>query len=246
MRWFKADLHIHTVLSPCGGLDMSPLNIVKKALEMKLDLIAITDHNTTRHCRLSVEMGQKYGVAVIPGVELNTSEEIHCLAFFEDLNTSDLFQAYIDANLTIIPNNPDIFGNQFLVDEHENVLEEESRLLIASLTSGVSAVEREIHRLGGICIPAHINRLQNGIFSQLGFIPNGFMADAMEVSCMDGYRDFLHDHPETGNYQCITSSDAHCLGDIGKQTTEFYMQRPAFNEIRQALSNSHERRVRSL
>jgi PHP family Zn ribbon phosphoesterase len=246
MRWFKADLHIHTVLSPCGGLDMSPVNIIKKAKEKKLDLIAITDHNTTRHCRLVCEIGKKHGVTVIPGVELNTLEEIHCLAFFEDLNTSDLFQAYIDANLTVIPNRPDIFGNQFLVDEDENILEEENRLLVASLTVGISAVEKEIHRLGGICIPAHINRLHNGIYSQLGFIPKDFKADALEISCKGDYQRFLHDHPEIISYPLITSSDAHGLGDIGKRVAEFYMQLPVFGEIRQALSNSHERRVKSL
>ena len=76
MQWFSADLHIHTVLSPCGGLDMSPANIIRRAAEKKLDIIAITDHNSTLHCRLAQQIGAKYGITVIAGAEINTSEEI--------------------------------------------------------------------------------------------------------------------------------------------------------------------------
>lgn len=47
MKWYKADLHIHSVLSPCGSLDMSPKNIVQSALDKELEIIAITDHNST-------------------------------------------------------------------------------------------------------------------------------------------------------------------------------------------------------
>jgi len=52
MKTYRADLHIHSVLSPCGDLDMSPVNIVEEASRKGLDIIGITDHNTTRHTGL--------------------------------------------------------------------------------------------------------------------------------------------------------------------------------------------------
>jgi predicted metal-dependent phosphoesterase TrpH len=108
MQWYKADLHIHTVLSPCGGLDMSPVNIIRQAVLKKLDIIAITDHNSTRHCRIAQEIGKKAGITVLAGAEINTSEEIHCLAFFEDIDKADFFQQYIDSHMTELQNKPEV------------------------------------------------------------------------------------------------------------------------------------------
>ena len=47
----RADLHIHTVLSPCGDLEMSPENILHFAQIQGLNMIGITDHNSTRQAR---------------------------------------------------------------------------------------------------------------------------------------------------------------------------------------------------
>jgi 3',5'-nucleoside bisphosphate phosphatase len=245
MRWFRADMHIHTVLSPCGGLDMSPINIIQQAAGKKLDIIAVTDHNSTRHCRITQSMGERYGIKVLAGAELNTKEEIHCLAFFEDIEIADLFQRVIDQNLTIIQNKPEIFGHQFIVDEEENILDEEHRLLVASLRLGIDEISGEVHKLGGIFIPAHIDRLHNGIYSQLGFLPAGLKADALEVTRRPGLKDFLAGHPETGRYCIITSSDAHMLEQIGESVTEFYLEKPDFKEIRQALKCENGRKARS-
>ncbi|MBN1789528.1 MAG: PHP domain-containing protein [Bacteroidales bacterium] len=245
MRWFRADLHIHTVLSPCGGLDMSPINIIHQAARKKLDIIAISDHNSTRHCRITQQIGEKYGISVIAGAELNTKEEIHCLAFFEDIEKADLFQQIIDQNLVSIPNKPEIFGYQLMVDEEENIIGEETRLLVSSLQMGIDELSLCVNQLGGLFVPAHINRLHNGIYSQLGFMPSGLMADALEITPRPGYEDFLKEHPETAGFCLITNSDAHTLNQIGETLTEFYIERPDFNEIRQALRNENDRKVRT-
>jgi len=246
MRWFKADLHVHTVLSPCGDLDMSPLNIIRQAVAKKLEIIAITDHNSTRHCELTRRMGEKNGITVIAGAELSTMEEIHCLAFFETTDQAGEFQRYIDANLTVIPNNPHVFGHQFIVDEKENIIAEEERLLVAALQTGIEDVEKEVHRLNGLFVPAHINRMHNGIYSQLGFLPGDLRIDALEVARMADYEAFLQKHPETGNYPLFCSSDAHCLEQIGASITEFYMERPDFNEIRRTLRDNTRRKMKSI
>ncbi len=246
MRWFRADLHIHTVLSPCGGLDMSPINIIQQAARKKLDIIAISDHNSTRHCGITQQIGEKYGISVIAGAELNTKEEIHCLAFFEDIEKADQFQQIIDQNLVSIPNKPEIFGYQLMVDEEENIIGEETRLLVSSLRMGIDELFLCVNQLGGLFVPAHINRLHNGIYSQLGFMPSGLMADALEITRRPGYEDFLKEHPETAGFCLITNSDAHTIKQIGETVTEFYMEGPYFIEIRQALRNENGRKVRTL
>lgn len=235
MRWFKADLHVHTVLSPCGGLDMSPVNIIRQAVQEKIDILAITDHNSLKHCASAVEIGKKYGITVLPGTEVNTREEIHCLTLFEDLLQAEVFQQYLETRMMRIPNRPGFFGPQYLVDEEENVVDEEENLLLAALDSSIEEVEAEVHRLGGLFIPAHVNRMQNGIYSQLGFLPGGLQADALEISLTGDCSGFLRDHPETGTFPLITGSDAHALEVLGTHHTEFHMERPGFREIRELI-----------
>jgi PHP family Zn ribbon phosphoesterase len=246
MRWFKADMHIHSVLSPCGGLDMSPVNIIRQAVVKNLDIIAVTDHNSTRHCRLTQRIGERHGVSVLAGAEINTSEEIHCLVFFDSIQKADLFQQIIDHTLNVIPNKPKVFGHQLIVDEQENILEEEDRLLIASLQMGIDEICDQVHQLGGIFIPAHVNRLHNGIYSQLGFLPPDLKADALEVTRKQDVQGFLTGHPETDNYCLVANSDAHTLMQIGDSVTEYYLEKPVFEEIRQALKGENDRKVKIL
>jgi PHP family Zn ribbon phosphoesterase len=246
MQWYKADMHIHTVLSPCGGLDMSPVNIIRQAVMKKLDIIAITDHNSTKHCQSAQEIGKKNGILVLAGAEINSKEEIHCLAFFEDTLKTKLFQRFIDENLEVIPNKPEVFGNQYLVDENEDILEEEKRLLVVALKKGIDEISEKVKALGGIFIPAHVNRKNNGIYSQLGFLPGYLKFDALEIAHFHGFENFLEDHPETAGYCLVTNSDAHSLGQIGTVTTDFYLETPSFHEIRQALRHENNRKVKAL
>lgn len=245
MRWYKADMHVHSVLSPCGGLDMSPVNIIRQAVRKKIDVIAVTDHNSTRHCRLAQQIGEQYGITVIAGAEINTREEIHCLTFFENIPSAELFQRIIDINLSVIRNNPEYFGHQLIVDEHENILEEEDRLLTAALKLGIDEAEEQVHRLGGVFVPAHVNRKYNAIFSQLGFIPSGLRTDALEISRNSSYPVFLEEHPEIRQYSLITSSDAHNLDRIGESVTEFYLEKPDLAEIRLAFRGENGRKVKA-
>ena len=246
MHWYKADLHIHTVLSPCGGLDMSLVNIVRQAVEKKLDIIAITDHNSTKHCRSARQIAEKYGITVIAGAELNTKEEIHCLAFFENNDKADQFQQYIDENLTVVPNKAEIYGYQYLVDENEDILDEEERLLVAALKTGIEDVITEVHRLEGLVVPAHINRMYNGIFSQLGFLPPGLKADALELDRRAGNDNFYQAHPEIGRYPLLRNSDAHSLQQIGMAITEYLLEASVFSELRNALSGDWKSKIKSI
>ncbi|MGI6048278.1 MAG: PHP domain-containing protein [Petrimonas sp.] len=223
MGVFKADLHIHTCLSPCGDLDMSPRNIVRTAIEKGLRMIAITDHNTTRNVKPYVEIGKKNGLFVIPGCEVNTQEEVHCLCYFPDLEVLNEFQQYLDEKMLDIKNDIDLFGYQVAVDENDVIIYEEERSLYAGIQDDIESVQQKVHSLGGIFVPAHIDRMKNGIYGQLGFIPFDLQYDALEISKRISPEDFLKQHPEIASKKILQSSDAHYLDHIASVHTDFYM-----------------------
>jgi 3',5'-nucleoside bisphosphate phosphatase len=243
MKIFRADLHIHTVLSPCGDLDMSPGNIVSEAAKKGLDIIGITDHNTTRHCKLIKRLAQKKEIFVMQGAEVTTREEVHCLAFFENTDALNKFQEFLENNLPDIPNDPEIFGHQVQVDENEIIIYEEKRLLVNAISKSIKEVEAFVHSLEGLFIPAHIDRKKNSIYSQLGFLPENMKADALEVSRMSSPEQFSSSHPEINEFPLIRCSDAHYPENIGTAYTDFYIEKTSFSEIRMALGSVNGRRI---
>ena len=240
MKKFKTDLHIHSVLSPCADLDMSPGRIIREALTQKLDIIAVTDHNSTRHCELSIELGKKHGLMVLPGCEINTREEIHCLAFFENLNDTQLFQEYLDNSLIKIPNNEDVLGYQLVVDEEENILYREENSLFSSLNRNINEVSEKVRELNGIFVPAHINKPSNSILSQLGFIPHDLQFDALEIR-----PEFPIKPEDISGYtnRVIYSSDAHFPENIAARCCFLEMNELSFNVIIMALNNKSGRKI---
>ncbi len=243
MKIFRADLHIHTLLSPCGDLSMSPANIISEAVNRGIDIIGITDHNTTRHCPLISRLAGSHGIFTLMGAEVTTKEEVHCLAFFENTDTLTLFQEFLDRNLPDVKNDPLIFGDQVEVDEDENIVYVEEKLLINAINVSLEELEAFVHGNDGIFIPAHIDRLRNSIYSQLGFLPPDLKADALEVSRRSTPAKFAAEHPEVTGYNLITDSDAHLPGHIGAVTNHFYLEEASFAEIKMALQKKNNRRI---
>ena len=243
MTAFRSDLHIHTVLSPCGDLEMSPSNIVEEAARKGLDIIGITDHNTTLHCSLVKKLAEKKGIYVMTGAEVTTKEEVHCLVFFENNEKLKLLQDYLDKYLPDILNVPEIFGHQVQVDEDEKIIYTEEKLLANAIKIPVNELEEFVHSLGGIFIPAHIDRLKNSIYSQLGFIPGNLRADALEVSKITKVEEFAGIHPEILKYPITRSSDSHFPGSIGEATTTFFIEERSFGEVKMALAGIEGRSI---
>ncbi len=243
MNKYRADLHIHTVLSPCGDLEMSPVKIVEKAREKGLEIIGITDHNTTRHCKLISELANPAGIFVLMGAEVTTREEVHCLAFFESDDQLSEFQLYLEAHLPHIPNNTAKFGYQVVVDKNDNIIDEIDFLLISALDQSINEVERKVHSLGGIFIPAHIDRPSYSIISQLGFMPSDLIIDGIEISATCKIESALKFLPAQNNFSIIRNSDAHYEEQIGKVFTTFEMEDCSFNEVKLALQGLQGRKV---
>lgn len=243
MHQFKADLHTHTVLSPCGSLEMSPQNIVDKAFNEGINLLGITDHNSTLMCRIMQEVATEKGITILTGAEVTTKEEVHCLAFFDNFTALDTFQTYLEQHIAQIKNNPEKFGYQVVVDKNEQIINEVDILLISALDQTIDQVERKVHELNGLFIPAHIDRAANGLISQLGFIPPDLKADALELSKFVTYNEYHKQQPQLSVYTTIQSSDAHFIDNIGDATSTFHMEECTFEEVRLALKNKNHRKV---
>jgi 3',5'-nucleoside bisphosphate phosphatase len=242
MRTFRTDLHIHTLLSPCGDLEMSPANIVSLAIQRGLDIISITDHNTTKQCEVVWKLARKTNLTVIPGCEMTSREEVHCLGLFADFDALHVFQDFLDQHLTIIPHNSTLFGYQVLVDEDENILEELDNYLGASLDVSIEEVEQKVHELSGIFIPAHIDRPRNSLFSQLGFLPPELKIDALQISKLADELKIREKYQISQEITMVKFSDTHFPDDLGKTYTNFEMEDPSFEEIRKALRREAGRR----
>ena len=239
---FRADLHIHTCLSPCAELSMTPSRIVEKAASLGLNILAVCDHNTVEHVEVTSEIAKKKGIRVIAGIEINSAEEVHVLGLFENIADAFKMQAIVYANLPG-ENNEEAFGMQVLVNESEEVLGFNNRLLIGATELSVNRIVELIHTFNGLAVASHIDREGFGIIGQLGFIPEDIEFDALEISYKTSRAKAQEIFGAYSHIPWITSSDAHSLEDIGRSTTWFVMEHSTFGEMRMAMKGIDNRRT---
>jgi len=246
LKIYKLDLHVHTVLSPCTEIaEMTPRAIVRAALDRGLDMIAVCDHNSARNTAATRRAAEGSGLTVIPGVEITTSEEVHILGLFPTESDAEAVQEEVYARL-FGQNDENVFGYQVVVDEYDQVEDLDERLLIGATTLSAEKVVRLIHDGHGLAVASHVDRAGFGIFSQLGFIPEGLQLDALEISKRAGLDSIRTRYPQCRDYPVITSSDAHCLEDVGAAVTVAMMAEPSFQELTKALGNRDGRRILEL
>ncbi len=208
------DLHIHTALSPCADNDMTPNNIVNMALISGLNMIAITDHNTTGNCEAVLKVAENTPLTVICGMELCTSEEVHVVCFFPNLESAEYFNKFVASRSIKLKNRPDIFGKQLLMDEQDNVIAEDDSMLSMATDISVTNLHHILNHYGGVAVPAHIDRSSNGIISALGTVPEDCYFGAVEIKDIEQFKTSKH-YPEIKKlYNIITDSDSHYLETI--------------------------------
>lgn len=242
MQRFRAELHVHTVLSPCAAVEMIPPLIVQHALDNGINLIAITDHNQTANIQAVQKAAYETPLTVLPGVEIQTQEEVHCLAIFETSAQLKTIQAYIDERLPNIPNRPDFFGEQFIVDETGEFIRREERLLSNSVYVSIEDTARFVHSLGGLFIPAHVNRKAFGLIPTLGFIPRELEVDAVEISRHISPAEAFQSYPQLKDYPLIQSGDVHSLSEF-LGAIELTIVEPSIAEISLAIRNDSGRKL---
>jgi len=235
-REYHVDLHIHTVLSACAEVEMIPPLIMEEALQKGLHVIAITDHNATGNAAAVMEAAVGTGVVVLPGMELLTQEEVDVLCIFDTLEQTQAWQAQIDGWLLPLDNDAAHFGPQYLVDAGGDFVGEDTRMRKAPARVGIEEAARAVHALGGLVIPAHVERDVYGLLYVLGFWPPDLEADAAEVSHnmrpSQAYARYL----SLKDIPIITSSDAHFLDWIGNTRTVFRLdETPSVESLRAAL-----------
>ena len=243
LKCLRADLHVHTCLSPCADITMSPLRIVRAALGRKLDMIAVCDHNSAENARAAVNAARDTALTVLPGMEVTSSEEVHVYAVFDECGPAMALQEIVYDRLAAGNNDPALFGEQIIANEFDEVEGYNPRLLIGATSLPVARIVSEVHQLGGIVIAAHVDREAYGLLGHLGFIPDDLALDALEVSSRLGSAATQDLIGRLGGHTVIISSDAHELDQIGRAVTGFVVERPTIAEMRHALRGEDGRRI---
>jgi hypothetical protein len=233
LNTFVADLHIHTVLSPCAATEMIPPFIVEKAVEKGINLIAITDHNASANVGVVQRAAEGTGLHVLPGMELQTREGVHVLCLFDTLAQLKSWQAMVDAKMPPTDNNIEYFGEQFVVDETGEFIRRETQLLTTSVDLPLQEAVEGVARLGGMAIPAHVNRRPFGLITNLGFVPTDLPIDALEVFRHTSPTEAIEKHPQLRDFPLIQNGDAHHLNDL-LGANIFKLAAPTISEIRLA------------
>ena len=245
MKRLRAELHVHTVLSPCAEVEMIPPLIVQEALSRGIELIAITDHNASANVPAVQAAAAGRGLVVLPGMELQTKEEVHVLCLFDRLAQLAAWQSVVDRLLPALENRPDFFGEQFVVDETGEFIRREERLLLNSVDITFEQTIIQVNALGGLAIPAHVDRPAFGLLANLGLVPEDAPVEAVEVSRHVPPAEAVQRFPQLQGYPILQGGDAHRLDEL-LGANEFSVQEPTLAEIRLALHGQAGRGLYSI
>jgi PHP family Zn ribbon phosphoesterase len=193
---------------------MTPYNLVNMAKILGLDIIALTDHNTSQNCAAAVKIGEKAGIAVVPGMELCTSEEVHVVCLFPDVNSAMNFSDCVLSSVPKIKNRPDIFGDQLIMDENDKIIGSQELLLTTASSISIENVVETVKKYGGVCYPAHIDRNSYSIIANLGMITPEMNFSAVELTESADINEWKNKYPIIGNARVFTDSDAHYLENM--------------------------------
>lgn len=239
---FKADLHIHTCLSPCAELSMGPRAIVEQAVRSGLDIVGVCDHNSSENAGAVLEAARGRKLRVLPGIEVTSREEVHVLGLFDELETAAQLQDVVYQHLPG-ENDPEVFGWQPVVNAEQDVESFSNRLLAGATELTVDQIVDRIRHLGGLAIAAHVDREAFGLLGHLGVVPEGLALDALELSANATPEQVRRRFPRCAAFAFVCSSDAHSLEQVGQVATFFLLREPTTVEIRKALRGREGRRT---
>ncbi len=215
MNRYYYDFHIHSCLSPCGDDDNTPNNLAGMGAIAGLNIMALTDHNTTKNCPAFFAAAKKHGIIPIAGMELTTAEDIHVVCLFEHLEDAMRFDEEISGRHRLkVKNRVDIYGEQYIMDGDDNVIGTEEYFLPIATDITIDDVVDITESYDGVCFPAHIDRQANGIIATLGTFPDMPHFNAVEIHDPDKKEEYLSKYPILADKLVLCGSDAHYLWDI--------------------------------
>lgn len=236
----KVDLHVHTVLSHCADLLMTPGNILKKACKEGIDILAITDHNSAENVEVMMKLAADTQITIIPGMEVETREEVHLLCLFQKLDDVMSLQDIIYKALPDLENDESYFGYQLLTDINDKYQGKVKRLLAAAADLSLGEVIEEVYRLNGVVIPSHIDSA-NGLLYNLALIPPELKSSVVEIS-RNTDRDSLRErYNGLQDYHFVKNSDSHYLSEL-KPLMVLELERRELQEIICVLENKKGRK----
>lgn len=211
------DLHNHSALSPCADDEMTPGNLVGMAKLNGLDLIALTDHQSCANCDAAIALSRSIdGPQIIPGLEMTSAEEVHLLALFADLKQAQHLESQLNQQMIRQDNRPEIFGHQWLYNRQDQIVAEVEPLLLMPVQMQAQQLAWMVWEMGGICIPAHVDRSSASLIASFGSMPPDFPPCWLELSQQADADAFFLQHPALKKYPIIRSSDAHRLVDMAE------------------------------
>lgn len=219
---------------------MIPPLIIQTALDRQINLLAITDHNSTYNIAAIIKAAENTNIHILPGMELQTREEIHSLCLFDSMVQALKFQEIVTSTMPGLSNKAEYFGEQFVVDASGNFLRREESMLLASSSLSLKEAWVKVNGLGGLLIPSHVERSVFGLLPVLGFIPQDIQLEALEISKNTSADKARQQYPQLKNYPLIQNGDAHQLEDILGMIT-FHIELPTINEIRLAFQHQDGR-----
>ena len=220
MTRYYYDFHVHSCLSPCGDADNTPNNIAGMASLNGVTLMALTDHNSSRNCPAFFKAARRYGIVPIAGMELTTAEDIHVVCLFETLEEALSFNDVVDTRRIRVKNRPEIFGDQLILDENDEVIGHDEDLLINATTITLDEAPQLVKQFRGICYPAHIDRPANGCIEILGAFPHDVGFKIAEVNDRANIPEYVEKYQLQG-LKILVSSDAHYLDQLREDNDYF-------------------------
>ncbi|HEY9595648.1 MAG TPA: PHP-associated domain-containing protein [Spirochaetia bacterium] len=212
----RFDLHVHSALSACAEMIMSPRQIVLRAREAGLTVLTVADHNASAHVPVARRLGGDSGIVVIPGMEVASREEVHVLVYFSEMEALAEFQDLVDRSLPDEQNSPDIFGYQLLYDDGDDIVGCDERLRQVGTSLGLEEICRTVHSLGGAVVPAHVHRRRYSLLSQLGFVEGAGVFDAVEIARPEWVAGGFRLGQRIDGFPALAGSDSHFLEDVGR------------------------------
>ena len=233
------DLHMHSCLSPCGDMDMTPNNIVGMSKLLGLNIIALTDHNSVLNCEAVIKLAKENDILAIAGMELTTMEEIHVVCLFPTFEKALLFNDYVKEHQMQIKNRADIYGRQVVLNENDEEIAQVENLLILATDISVMNVREIVESYGGVCYPAHINRDSMSILSVLGEIPIECGFKTVEVSSSGDIDMLKAMHPILNDMLIVRDSDAHYLENMKDAQNYFELDTLTAENVLSILKNEN-------
>lgn len=223
---------------------MSPHALMQKLKDFQIEWFAITDHNSMANCPAYEKVAQAEGLSFTWGVEIQSAEEIHLLAYFDDSASAQAFDLELYNSLLPLENDADFFGDQVIIDENENIIRVEQRALINSSLWDLNTVADRVQAFGGLLVPAHVDASVNSILSQLGFVPEQPVFPAFGITARLDTANWLVQHAYFADKSLLRASDAHYLADLGSGYSELYVEYASVAELQKAAMQTDGRRIR--